>query len=113
MNKQYLNLFDYSRKRSSVPNFTIQGKDIERVHPTKLLGVTITSDLTWGEHVEVVHSKAAQRLYFLTVLRRGGMPPQTMLRVLTVVVRPLTEYACPAWHTTLTEQQSDKHGTRH
>ena len=37
-------LVDYSRKSSSVPNVTIQGKDIERVHSTKSLGVTITSD---------------------------------------------------------------------
>ena len=101
-------LVDYSRKPSSVPNITIQGKEIERIHSTKLLGVTITSDLTWGEHVDVVHSKAAQWLYFLTLLRRAGMPPQSMLRVFTAVVRSLTEYACPAWHTTLTEQQSDK-----
>ena len=59
-------LVDYSRKPPSVPTITIQGKDIERVHSTKTMGVTITSDLTWGEHVDVVHSKAAQRLYFLT-----------------------------------------------
>ena len=31
-----------------------------------------------------------------------------MLRVFTAVVRSLTEYACQAWHTTLTEEQSDK-----
>ena len=31
---------------------TIQGKNTERVHTTKLLGVTITSDLTWGERVD-------------------------------------------------------------
>ena len=89
-------LVDYSRKPPSVPNITIQGKDIERVHTTKLLGIIITSDLTWGEHVDTVHSKAAQRLYFLTLLKRAGTPPQSMLSVLMAVVRPLTEYACPA-----------------
>ena len=36
------------------------------------------------------------------------MPPHSMLRVFTAVVRPLTEYACLVWHTALTEQQSDK-----
>ena len=94
-------LVDYSRKPSSVTNITNQGKDIKLVQTTKLLGVTITSDLTWGEHVDTVHSKAAQRLYFPTLLRRAGMPPQRMLRVFTAVVRPLTEYAPPAWHTAL------------
>ena len=101
-------LMDYSRKPSSVPNIIILGKDIERVHITKLLGVTITSDVTWGEHVDTVHSKAAQQLYFLTLLRCAGMPPQSMLRVFTAVVRPLTEYVCLAWDTALMEQQSDE-----
>ena len=55
-------LVDYSRKLSSVPNINIQGKDIECVDTTKLLGVTITSDLTWGEYVDTVHSKAAHWL---------------------------------------------------
>ena len=36
------------------------------------------------------------------------MPPQSMLRVFTAVVRPLTKYACLAWHTALMEQQADK-----
>ena len=36
------------------------------------------------------------------------MLPESMLRVFTAVVRPLTKYACPAWHMTLMEQQSDK-----
>ena len=53
-------LIDYSRKPSCVPNITIQGKDIERVHATKLLRVTITSGLTWGEHVDVVDMSARQ-----------------------------------------------------
>ena len=114
-------LVDYSRKPSSIQSLTlpttqntIQGKEIRNASTTTKSHSTgrhhhlRLNDLTWGEHVDVVHSKAAQRLYFLTLLRRVGMPPQSMLRVFTAVVRSLTEYACPAWHTTLTEQQSDK-----
>ena len=103
-------LVDYSREPSSVSNITMQRKGIECVHTTKLLGVTITSDLTWGEHVDTIHSKAAQRLYFQTLLKRTGMPLQSMLKVFTAVRRPLTEYACRVWHTALTEQQSGKAG---
>ena len=34
--------------------------------------------------------------------------PHSMLRVFMAVVRLLTKYACPAWHTPLMEQLSDK-----
>ena len=64
-------LVSCSCKPSSVPNITIQGKDLEHVHTTRLLGVTISSDLTLGEHVDTIHSKAAQRLYFLTLLLKA------------------------------------------
>ena len=103
-------LVDHSRKPSSVPNITIQGKRHHTRPQHQVTGRPHHSDLTWGEHVDVVHSKAAQRLYFPTrdLLRRAGMPTQSMLRVFTAVMRPPTEYACSAWHTTLTEQQSDK-----
>ena len=36
----------------------------------------ITSDLTWGEHVDTVHGKAAQRLYFLTAQARRDAASQ-------------------------------------
>ncbi len=101
-------LVDFARKPSSIPGITMQGKTIERVHSTKLLGVTITSDLTWGEHVDNVHSRASQRLYFLRLLKRAGMPGDSMLKVYTAIVRSLTEYACAVWHTGLTVQQTEK-----
>lgn len=101
-------LVDFSRKVSDIPCVNIKGTDIERVQCAKLLGVIITSDLTWGEHVDNVHNRAAQRLYFLRLLKRAGMPADSMVKVYTAIVRSLTEYACQVWHTGLTAQQSDK-----
>ena len=101
-------LVDYSRKPTDIPCIKVKGKDIERVTSTKLLGVTITSDLTWGAHVDSTHSRASQRLYFLTLLKRAGMPPHSMTKVYTAIVRSIAEYACQVWHTGLTEQQSEK-----
>jgi hypothetical protein len=99
---------DFGRSQSTIPRISVQGTEIERVESTKLLGVIITSKLTWGEHVDAIHSKASQRLYFLTLLKRAGMPAASMLKVYTAVVRPITEYACPVWHVGLTDEQSEK-----
>ena len=54
---------DFTRTESDpdIPHISAQGRTIERVNSTKLLGVTITSDLTWGEHVDNIHSRASQR----------------------------------------------------
>ena len=55
----------------------IEGKEVELVTSTKLLGLTIANDLTWNDHVTEITKKASKRLYFLTQLKRAGVPKQT------------------------------------
>ena len=49
--------------RSSIPNIKIDGRDIAQVCHVKLLGVTISQDLTWDKHVDNIVKKAGKRLY--------------------------------------------------
>ena len=46
--------------RSNVPIFIIDGNEIDNVQYAKLLGVAISSDLTWNKHVD---HKAEKRVY--------------------------------------------------
>ena len=49
--------------RRTVPRLIIEGNEIENVQYAKLLGVTISSDLTWNKHVENIVAKAGKRVY--------------------------------------------------
>ena len=71
---------------------------VEQVHFFKLLGVTIHDDLKSSTHVNTICSKASSRLYFLKVLKRCSLSTSDLLYFYTSAVRPLLEYACPAWH---------------
>ena len=51
--------------RSTVPRLIIDGNEIDTVQYAKLLGVTISSDLTWNKHVENIVAKAGKRVYIL------------------------------------------------
>ena len=42
----------------SLPYIDINGTDIERVTQAKVLGVTISSDLSWNAHVDEIVAKA-------------------------------------------------------
>ena len=57
--------------RSTVPRLIIDGNEIDNVQYAKLLGVTISSDLTWNKHVENSVSKAGKRVYMLYQLNRA------------------------------------------
>ena len=53
------------------PPVVIGGECIKVVTDAKLLGVTISSDLSWNAHITEVIKKAAKRLYFLIQLKRA------------------------------------------
>ena len=46
--------------RSTVPILIIDGNEIDNVQYAKLLGVTISSDLTWNKYVENIVAKAGK-----------------------------------------------------
>ena len=59
----------------------IHGKTgtIEQVTSVKLLGVHLDANFAWNSHVEAISSKATQRLYFLKLLKRAGVPNAQLL----------------------------------
>ena len=92
-----------SNFRSIIPNVKIDGRDIAQVCHAKLLGVTISQDLTWNKHVK----KAGKRLYMLYQLKRAGITQKDLVSVHVSVVTPVLEYACPVCHTNLPQYLSD------
>ena len=75
----------------------IEGKEVELVTSTKLLGLTIATDLTWNDHVTEITKKASKRLYFLTQLKRAGVPKQDLALFYVSCVRSVIDYAAPVF----------------
>ena len=88
------------------PSVSLSGAPVDRVTVFKLLGVHVASDLKWSHHVDVITSKAAARLHFLKQLKRSGAGRDDLLCFYGTVIRPVLEYACPVWHTSLTAAQT-------
>jgi hypothetical protein len=86
----------------------LNGQPIERVHSYKLLGLHVTDALKWNEHISAICSKAAKRLHFLKVLKRAAMTTDDLVYYYQSVIRPVTEYACVVWHTSLTKGQTQQ-----
>ena len=93
--------------RNTILNIKIDGIDVEQVDNAKLLGVTISHDLSWNKHVENIVKKAGKRLYILYQLKRAEISQSDLVTVYLSVVRPVLEYACPVWHTNLQQYLSD------
>ena len=86
---------------------TLDGATIDRVKTFKLLGVHVSDDLKWLHHIEKFCSKASSRLHFLKLLAQSGASHGDLVNFYTSIVRPILEYACPVWHSSITVAQSN------
>ena len=89
-------------------NLSSSDTSIETVHNFKLLGVIISSNLTWNAHVNYICTKASKRLYALRVLKRSGAPAKDLIIVYCAFICPVLEYASPVCHFSLTQSLSDQ-----
>ena len=80
---------------------------VERVEHATMLGVTISNNLTWSKHVDNIGSKAGMRLYVLYQLKRARISQNELVKMYVSIIRPVLEYACHVWSTSLPNYVSD------
>ena len=92
------------------PNFSpisINESQIERADKLSILGLTITKDLKWNDHVEKIVNKASQRIYLLKQLRRFGLDAGDLKCFYVASIRSILEYSCQVFHYGLPQYRSD------
>ncbi|XP_076462125.1 uncharacterized protein LOC143294633 [Babylonia areolata] len=77
-------------------NYTLHGQTLERVTPTKYLGVMLETKLDFTQHIENICSKANKTPGFL---RRNLKVCSSHTKELAykAMVRQVVEYACTVW----------------
>ena len=79
----------FSRPNKVFEPITINGKNVEVVTSTKLLGLTISNDLKWNTHISNTCKKVSTRLYFLRQLKRAKLPPNDLVLFYIICIRPV------------------------
>ena len=77
-------IIDFSRNyslTSGIQSVTIGEQVLERVEHAKMLGVTISNNLTWSKHVDNIVSKAGKRVYMLYQLKRAGVSQNDLVKI--------------------------------
>jgi len=105
--KEMLIYFGSKHKPEDVPNIEINSVEIERVLTFKLLGVVVSADLSWTEHVDYILKKVAKRMYCMHYLVRAGIKETDIIIIYCSIIRSVLEYACPVWHPGLSQKQSE------
>jgi len=98
-------LISFSKEPPEVATLFVNDTPVERVNQCTLLGVQLSSNLTWEGHVNKIVKKANVKLFFIRQLKRARVLPGDIVSTFLAVVRPVLEYACQVWHAGLTTEQ--------
>jgi hypothetical protein len=79
--KEMVIYFGNKVKSENIKPIIISGKEIEHVKTFKLLGVIISSDMSWDHHVEYILSKVAKRFYCIRYLVCAGIRDTDVVEV--------------------------------
>ena len=82
------------------------GEQLEVIYQTKLVGVVVDSSLSWWPHVEYTIGNANKKLWLLIRFKRLGATQLQLLTLYHLKIRCLLEFAAPAFHGSLTGEQS-------
>ena len=87
------------RKKSETVTISINNSNIERVHFTKFLGVTIDANLDWKTHINQLVGKLSKCIYVL--YKSSKVLGCSSLRILYCsLFLPYISYCCEVWGTT-------------
>ena len=90
----------FSRKRRPVPvpsYFKLNGSKLEIVDSVKYLGITISSDLTWSKHINIIGSKARKLVGLLFRQFYRCADTDTIRKLYITIIRLHLEYASQVW----------------
>ncbi len=67
------------------------------------MGITISQDLKWDNHIDSIVKKAQQRLYFLRQLRKFNLPQELLKQLYSAIIESVLCTSITAWFSSATK----------
>jgi hypothetical protein len=97
-------IFNFSKKHQFTTELSVNGKKIDIVEETKLLGTIITSDLKWNRNTREIVKGAYKRMQLLNTAANFTSNVQDLKSIYLIYVRSILEQSAVVWHSSLTFQ---------
>ena len=109
LNEAKCNYMIFSRSKTNIATrLKLNGQNLDKTNVSKILGLWISEDLTWSKNCQEICQKSYSRLSMITKLKYVGVTTEDLLDIYILFIRSLTEYCAVVFHSSLTQQQSDK-----
>ena len=97
-------IFNFSKKHQFSTDIMIKGDVIETISETKLLGTTITSDLSWNRNTSKLVTESNKRMQFLHRAKKFTNNVADLKKIYMLQVRSKLEQSAAVWHSSLTKK---------
>ena len=78
---------------------------LQEVEECRLLGLTISNQLSWNQNTHNIVKKANMRMIILHKLYDFNLPTEELLDIYILFIRCMVEYCCVVWHSSITEEE--------
>ena len=103
--KTAIMIFNPTKKYQFSTRLMLNNNLLNIPQKTKLLGLIISSDLTWHKNTKMLVKKAYQRTMLLKKLFEFSVPKSDLITIYIQFVRSVLEQSCPVWHSSITKEE--------
>ena len=100
-------VFQLKKTRTTHLPIVLESGQVEFVNHARILGLTISSDLRWNEHIKNIIKKVNKRIYFIIQLKRVHVPTNAIVSFYCTCIRSILEYSCEVFHFSLPKYLSN------
>ena len=94
-------IFNFTKEKQFTVNMMLNGKNIEVVKETKLLGTILTNDLKWNRNTEELIKRANKRMVLLRKIKEFNPNIEDLKIIYIMYIRSILEQSCQVWHHSL------------
>ena len=105
--KSKLMVFNFTRKYQFATRIQMNDILLETIHETKILGLTITSNLSWRNNTNNLVTKANKRMIIIIKLIEFPVPIEDLTMIYCQFIRCMLEFNSNVWFSSITEEESD------
>ena len=101
-------IYDVQRNKPEYTPVQVNNESVTQVKTFKYLGVLLSDDMTWSDHVGTITSKANKRLFFLRKLNQAGVDKSIMEMFYNRVVMSVMTYCVSLFYNALNSLDKKK-----
>jgi hypothetical protein len=98
-------LFNPTESFDFIPEFELEGKNLDTQEEMKILGLIVSNDLKWRSNTDSMTKKAYARLWMVKRLKKAGANLEDLTDIYIKQVRSVLEFGAPVWNSGLTKDE--------